>query len=641
VRISIVLSRAALPALLALGGASAARAQTAGVLHYQGRVLVGPTVFDGAGQFKFALVNGDASQVFWRNWLDVDANGEPDRGVAVAVSRGHYSVDLGDSTVPSMQPIPLSVFADRLPALTADPLYLRVWFNDGTNGFQRLTPDQRVAAVSFAMAAATVPDGAITAGKLAADALQAGAIVGTLSPAQVPALDAGKIAGGTLDPARLPSNVALKNPDLVGAVDGLNASINNLQSQVTTLKGQVALLGGGGGGGAAGPGSVVASPNAADTALTGLGYASFARLPAPGWVNGSAAAPAPSGRSGHAEAWLGDSLFIWGGETVVGSYSAVGGIYRPDTDDWVAVSSSAVPAARVNPSTLWTGSEVIVWGGFNETGFLASGGRYNPLTLAWHAVTTTGAPAARDGHVVAPIGTSMLVWGGRNSSGPRNDGAVYDPAKDQWTPLALASPPAARSGATAVSTGDRILIWGGTGGSGALASGAQLVLQMLPSPTPLSWQAIAVGGAAPAARTDHTAVLADGKMIVWGGRGGAGLLGDGGIYDPVANSWTALPAGPGSPTPRAGHSAIWTGEEMIVLGGETAAGATAAGAAYRPATGTWRPLTTVGGPVPRSLSSLVWAGSELIIFGGRAGTVPVASLQRLVPQPNWYLYRKL
>ena len=60
--------------------------------------------------------------------------------------------------------IPSGVFAN------AD-IRLRVWFNDGTHGFQQLTPDQRIAAVGYALMAANVDDGAITSAKLAAGAV--------------------------------------------------------------------------------------------------------------------------------------------------------------------------------------------------------------------------------------------------------------------------------------------------------------------------------------------------------------------------------------------------------------------------------------------------------------------------------------
>jgi hypothetical protein len=46
-----------------------------------------------------------------------------------------------------------------------------IWFNDGVNGSQLLTPDQRIASVGYAMMAANVPNGAITADKIAPGAI--------------------------------------------------------------------------------------------------------------------------------------------------------------------------------------------------------------------------------------------------------------------------------------------------------------------------------------------------------------------------------------------------------------------------------------------------------------------------------------
>jgi hypothetical protein len=79
---------------------------------------------------------------------------------------------------------------------------------------------------------------------------------------------------------------------------------------------------------------------------------------------------------------------------------------------------------------------------------------------------------------------------------------------------------------------------------------------------------------------------------------------------------------------------------MVILGGMTETGATAGGAAYDPVRNTWRTLTLAGGPVARSQSAMVWTGTEIDVFGGEAGALPVGSLQRLVPQPGWYFYRK-
>jgi hypothetical protein len=77
------------------------------------------------------------------------------------------------------------------------------------------------------------------------------------------------------------------------------------------------------------------------------------------------------------------------------------------------------------------------------------------------------------------------------------------------------------------------------------------------------------------------------------------------------------------------------------VGGQTISGETATGAAFNPTTGKWRALTLGGGPLARQDATSVWTGSELLTFGGQAGGVPLAALQRLNPEPTWFLFRKL
>jgi len=128
----------------------AARAQVPQLINYQGRVAVGGTNFDGPGQFKFALVNGGGTTTYWSNDGTGTAGGPPASAVTLPVSKGLYSVLLGDVTLAHMTAaIPASVFANS-------DVRLRVWFNDGTHGFQPLTPDQRIAAVGYAMMAGGV-----------------------------------------------------------------------------------------------------------------------------------------------------------------------------------------------------------------------------------------------------------------------------------------------------------------------------------------------------------------------------------------------------------------------------------------------------------------------------------------------------
>jgi hypothetical protein len=127
--------------------------QVPGLLNYQGRVSAGGTNFDGTGQFRFALVDGTGAATYWSNGVGT---------VSLPVTKGLYSTVLGDT---GMASIPSAVFTN------AD-VRLRVWFDDGVHGEQQLAPDPRIAAVGYALMAASVPDGAITGGKLADGAVQ-------------------------------------------------------------------------------------------------------------------------------------------------------------------------------------------------------------------------------------------------------------------------------------------------------------------------------------------------------------------------------------------------------------------------------------------------------------------------------------
>lgn len=140
-----------LAALFAI--AATAHAQVPQLIHYQSRVAVGSVNFEGNGLFKFALVNTNGSTTYWSNDGTSTAGSEPSAAVTLAVTKGLYSVHLGNTALANMTAIPASVFAN------AD-VRLRVWFNDGTNGSQLLTPDHRIAAVGYAMVAGALQSGA-------------------------------------------------------------------------------------------------------------------------------------------------------------------------------------------------------------------------------------------------------------------------------------------------------------------------------------------------------------------------------------------------------------------------------------------------------------------------------------------------
>jgi hypothetical protein len=156
-----------------------ARAQVPQVINYQGRIVAGGVNFNGTGQFKFALVDGSGSPAYWTNDNSHLDGSEPGTAVTLTVTKGLYSVLLGDTTLSNMTAIAPAVFNNP-------DVRLRVWFNDGTHGSQLLTPDQRIAAVGYAVIAAGVPSGAITSPMIANGAvgnpqLGTGSISGTVT----------------------------------------------------------------------------------------------------------------------------------------------------------------------------------------------------------------------------------------------------------------------------------------------------------------------------------------------------------------------------------------------------------------------------------------------------------------------------
>lgn len=118
------------------------------LLSHQGRIAVNGVNFDGAGQFKFALVNGNGSTTYWSNDSSSVAGSQPAVAVNLTVAKGLYSVLLGDTALTNMAALPAGLFDH-------EDVRLRIWFNDGANGFQLLSPDQRLVPAPYGQASSS------------------------------------------------------------------------------------------------------------------------------------------------------------------------------------------------------------------------------------------------------------------------------------------------------------------------------------------------------------------------------------------------------------------------------------------------------------------------------------------------------
>lgn len=136
---------AVMPAIVS----STALGSNAGVpttINHQGTVMVNSVRYNGAGQFRFAIVDGATGLNLWTNdGTEVGTSNAPTAAVALAVTDGVYSAALGKAGL--MTAIPPAIFANN--SNTA----LRVWFSDGSHGVQQLSPDHPLGSVPYAMSA--------------------------------------------------------------------------------------------------------------------------------------------------------------------------------------------------------------------------------------------------------------------------------------------------------------------------------------------------------------------------------------------------------------------------------------------------------------------------------------------------------
>ncbi len=114
-------------------------------INHQGLVTVNGTRFNGTGLFRFAILDPSTGQNVWTNNNSfVPGPGMPTAAVSITVTDGVYSVELGNTALANMtNELPPSAFGNA-------NLSLRIWFDDGVNGNQQLSPDHKLTTTPYA-----------------------------------------------------------------------------------------------------------------------------------------------------------------------------------------------------------------------------------------------------------------------------------------------------------------------------------------------------------------------------------------------------------------------------------------------------------------------------------------------------------
>jgi len=180
------------------------------VVNHQGRISIDDAAFSGVGAFRFALVDSVSGLNLWTNdGSGIGTSQPPVAPVSLVVTNGVYNAGLGNTAVPGMATLPSTVFDSA-------QVVLRIWFDDGTNGSQYLTPDQALNSTAYTFHALKADDADTVDGLHGSDLQDAIDAHTEDTAAHVNIeLDAARIVTGTVDLARLPQ----------GPGSGLNADL--------------------------------------------------------------------------------------------------------------------------------------------------------------------------------------------------------------------------------------------------------------------------------------------------------------------------------------------------------------------------------------------------------------------------------
>jgi N-acetylneuraminic acid mutarotase len=177
---------------------------------------------------------------------------------------------------------------------------------------------------------------------------------------------------------------------------------------------------------------------------------------------------APAARMLHTAVWTGQTMIVWGGTPGPRDLAPTpfndGAVYDPMKDTWAPLSQTNPPSVRQGHAAAWTGSQMIVWGGQDPQGYVMDGALLDPSSGQWTAIVNGAAPPPGKYALQGTwSGTEFLVWGGveGNPGQASADGWAYNPSTETWRSLPSNGQPSGRYAYGAAWDGNQWYVWGG------------------------------------------------------------------------------------------------------------------------------------------------------------------------------------
>jgi DNA-binding CsgD family transcriptional regulator/N-acetylneuraminic acid mutarotase len=196
--------------------------------------------------------------------------------------------------------------------------------------------------------------------------------------------------------------------------------------------------------------------------LRGQVNAAGGELPTSGEPDWQANAPLPTARKGMAFAYLGNQIYIIGGDNGTVIFGKVER-YEPALDSWLDASPKPTPVTDIQAAVI--GGKIYVPGGRTPTGEVSSTlDIYDPETDTW--MQGKSLPFGLSEYALVTFEGKIYLFGGWDGENIIDTTLEYSPEVGEWF---IRSPmPTARSRAGAAVAGGKALVFGGFDGERAV-----------------------------------------------------------------------------------------------------------------------------------------------------------------------------
>ncbi|KAB8356412.1 hypothetical protein FH972_023995 [Carpinus fangiana] len=250
--------------------------------------------------------------------------------------------------------------------------------------------------------------------------------------------------------------------------------------------------------------------------------------------------------------------------------------------------------------------------------------------------TTAEGPGPRVGHASLLVGNAYIVFGGDTKVDELDvlDDTLYllNTSTKHWSRALPAGPrPSGRYGHTLNILGSRIYVFGGQVEGYFFNDLVSFDLNALQQPNN-RWEILIQNssdggpptGQVPPARTNHTVITHQERLLLFGGTDGNTWFNDVWVYEPERNSWYLQECIGYIPAAREGHAAALVGDTMYIFGGRTEEGKDLGDlAAFRIPTRRWYTFQNMGpSPSPRSGHGMTTVGTNIVVLAGEPSSAP-------------------